>query len=85
MNFVKTSFIALSAAFLMASCGESTKTGLTQFDACNCATVEDMNSPDYAKCKELRKDSIARNRSFREEEASDSKPWTDHFNEFWLS
>jgi polyisoprenoid-binding protein YceI len=58
MNFVKTSFIALGAALLMASCGESTKTGLTQFDACNCATVEDMNSPDYAKCKELRKDSV---------------------------
>jgi polyisoprenoid-binding protein YceI len=57
MNFVKTSIIAFGAALLMASCGESTKGGLTQFDACNCASVEDMNSPDYAKCKELRKDS----------------------------
>jgi polyisoprenoid-binding protein YceI len=59
MNFVKTTFIALGAALLMASCGETTKqAGLTQFDACNCATVEDANSPDYAKCKELRKDSV---------------------------
>lgn len=59
MNFVKTTFIAFGASFLMASCGDSSKTNaLTQFDACNCATVEDMNSPDYAKCKELRKDSV---------------------------
>jgi polyisoprenoid-binding protein YceI len=58
MNFVKTTLIALAATTLMASCGESAKGGLTQFDACNCATVEDVNSPDYAKCKELRKDSV---------------------------
>ena len=58
MNFVKTTLIALAATMLMASCGESAKGGLTQFDACNCATVEDVNSPDYAKCKELRKDSV---------------------------
>jgi polyisoprenoid-binding protein YceI len=58
MNFVKNTFIALVASVLMASCGESTKGSLTQFDACNCATVEDVNSPDYVKCKELRKDSL---------------------------
>lgn len=60
MNTVKTILFAAGAAMLMASCGDS-KTdaakGLTQFDACNCASVEDMNSPDYAKCKELRNDS----------------------------
>jgi len=56
MNFVKNTFIALSAALLLASCGESTKGGLTQFDACNCATVKDVASADYAKCAELRKD-----------------------------
>jgi polyisoprenoid-binding protein YceI len=56
MNFVKYTFIALSAALLLASCGESTKGGLTQFDACNCATVKDEASADYAKCMELRKD-----------------------------
>jgi len=58
MNFVKTTFIAIGASILMASCGESAKGGLTQFDACNCASVEDTNSPDYAKCKEFRKDSV---------------------------
>jgi len=59
MNFVKNTIIILSAALFLASCGESaTKGSLTQFDACNCATVEDMNSPDYAKCKELRKDTV---------------------------
>lgn len=59
MNFVKNTIIILSAAFLLASCGESAPKGsLTQFDACNCATVDDMNSPDYAKCKELRKDTV---------------------------
>jgi polyisoprenoid-binding protein YceI len=57
MNFVKNTFIALGATILLASCGESNqKAGLTQFDACNCATVEDTNSPDYNKCKELRND-----------------------------
>jgi polyisoprenoid-binding protein YceI len=57
MNFVKTTCIAFGAALLLASCGESNQQqGLTQFDACNCATVEDMNSADYAKCKELRTD-----------------------------
>ena len=56
MNIVKNTFIALIAVLLLASCGESTKGGLTQFDACNCATVKDEASADYAKCAELRKD-----------------------------
>ncbi len=55
MNIVKNTFIALIAVLLLASCGESTKGGLTQFDACNCATVKDEASADYAKCAELRK------------------------------
>ena len=58
MNFVKTTFIALGASFLLASCGESKKGGLAQFDACNCATVVDVNSADYVKCTELRKDAV---------------------------
>jgi polyisoprenoid-binding protein YceI len=57
MNFVKTTFIALGATIILAACGESKKGGLTRFDACNCATVEDEKSADYAKCAELRKDS----------------------------
>jgi len=56
MNFVKNTFIALLAVAMMASCGETSKGGLTQFDACNCATVEDVKSADFAKCSELRKD-----------------------------
>jgi polyisoprenoid-binding protein YceI len=59
MNFVKTTFFAITAALFMTSCGESgNQQGLTRFDACNCATVEDMNSADYAKCKELRQDPV---------------------------
>lgn len=59
MNTVKSILFVAGASFLMASCGGSSSEGpkpLTQFDACNCATVEDTNSPDYAKCKELRND-----------------------------
>jgi len=61
MNTVKTILFTASAAIVMASCGEKTPEGpkaLTQFDACSCASVEDLNSPDYAKCKELRNDSL---------------------------
>ncbi len=61
MNTVKTILFSASAAIIMASCGEKTPEGpkaLTQFDACSCASVEDLNSPDYAKCKELRNDSV---------------------------
>jgi polyisoprenoid-binding protein YceI len=56
MNFIKISFFVLGAVLVMASCGETKKGGLTQFDACNCATVKDEASADYAKCAELRKD-----------------------------
>ena len=57
MNFLKTICIILGASVIIASCGNSnSEQGLTQFGACDCATVEDMNSADYAKCKELRED-----------------------------
>jgi polyisoprenoid-binding protein YceI len=51
--------LLLATAGMLASCGDSSdkKNGpLTQFDACSCATVQDMNSDDYKKCKELRAD-----------------------------
>lgn len=61
MKTVKSILFATVAVFLLASCGGSSSEGvkpLTQFDACNCATVEDQSNPDYAKCKELRNDPV---------------------------
>ena len=53
-------FVVLIFTILIAACGE-TKTdapgqvkALTSFDACSCATVSDLNSEDYKKCKQLR-------------------------------
>jgi polyisoprenoid-binding protein YceI len=55
---MKTRFLLLvSISLIIASCGSKPdgKTGpLAAFDACSCATVQDMNSEDYKKCKGLR-------------------------------
>jgi polyisoprenoid-binding protein YceI len=50
--------IAVIAVCFFAACNDNKPagTGLAAFDACSCATVQDMNSADFAKCKELRAD-----------------------------
>ncbi len=50
--------IAAFVACLIIACDDNKTTNgaLAAFDACSCATVQDMNSADYAKCKELRAD-----------------------------
>jgi len=52
--------ITISALIItLMSCGENKNEAggkLTSFDACSCATVQDMNGEDYKKCKELRTD-----------------------------
>lgn len=51
--------IFVLTCFIITSCGEKKveNAKLTSFDACSCATVQDMNSDDFKKCKELRADS----------------------------
>lgn len=60
MKTVQSFLFVAGAALVLSSCGSSSEgpKPLTQFDACNCATVEDTNSPDYTKCKELRNDPV---------------------------
>jgi polyisoprenoid-binding protein YceI len=50
---------ATAGLLLFSSCGDKSNehgAALKSFDACSCATVSDMNSDDYKKCKELRAD-----------------------------
>jgi polyisoprenoid-binding protein YceI len=60
MKTIQSFLFVAGAALVLSSCGSSSEgpKPLTQFDACNCATVEDTNSPDYNKCKELRNDHV---------------------------
>jgi len=53
MNFAKTICLSLLGAIIFTSCGEKSTLPL---GACDCAAIEDTNSPDFAKCKDLRKD-----------------------------
>lgn len=53
MKFAKTIWLVFFATTLITSCGEKSTLPL---GACDCAAIEDTNSPDYAKCKDLRKD-----------------------------
>ncbi len=58
MNKFNT-FLAAIAILVMVSCGDNGQengAAIKAFDACSCATVADMNSADYQKCKELRAD-----------------------------
>jgi polyisoprenoid-binding protein YceI len=58
MGKLRLLYIA-AALFILNACGENNTengTALKSFDACSCATVADMNSADYKKCKELRAD-----------------------------
>jgi len=50
---MKNLLLLCIAAITIASCDNKPK-GLASFDACSCATVQDMNSEDFKKCKTLR-------------------------------
>lgn len=54
---IKFSLFLAITCLIIASCGSDSKNSpLKNFDACSCATVQDMNSEDYKKCKEFRSD-----------------------------
>ncbi len=53
---IKFFLFAVITSLIVASCGSDAKSGLKNFDACSCATVQDMDGEDYKKCKEFRAD-----------------------------
>ncbi len=53
MNSLKITFLAIIPSLLITSCGDK---GTLPLGACDCAAIEDTNSPEFAKCKDLRKE-----------------------------